>query len=305
VAADHTRPQSASVCPATAVAGPFRPHVTFLGYTSCQAANRPARCARSERVCCKVWSRSGVRDEPGGDRDTIDREGHGHGHGHDADDWDVAPGRDDDWDAVPGRDEGPDVGRDGRHPPGAPDKARVAELTHTLLEEIGEDPEREGLVDTPLRVARSLSYLTSGYRQSLVGVVGNALYAEDYDELLLVRDIEFYSLCEHHMLPFFGRAHVAYLPAGRVLGLSKLPRIVELYARRLQLQERLTREIAVAVQTVTRPRGVGVVLEAEHLCMAMRGVRKPGSRTVTSCLLGELDADPGRRAEFLALVWRE
>ncbi len=235
-----------------------------------------------------------MRDEPGGDRDTIDREG----HGRYADDWDVAPGRD----------EGPDaghVGRDGRHPPDAPDEARLAQLTHTLLEEIGEDPSREGLADTPRRVARSLSYLTSGYRQSLVGVVGDALYAEDYDELLLVRDIEFYSLCEHHMLPFFGRAHVAYLPNGRVLGLSKLPRIVDLYARRLQLQERLTREIAEAVQLVTRPRGVGVVLEAEHLCMAMRGVRKPGSRTVTSCLLGKLDADPGRRAEFLALVRRE
>ncbi len=229
-----------------------------------------------------------------GDRDTIDREG----HDRYADDWDVAPGGDEGRDARR-------VGWNGTHPPDAPDEARLAEVTHALLEEIGEDPSREGLVGTPRRVARSLSYLTSGYRESLVGVVGDALYAEDYDELLLVRDIEFYSLCEHHMLPFFGRAHVAYLPDGRVLGLSKLPRIVDLYARRLQLQERLTREIAEAVQSVTRPRGVGVVLEAEHLCMAMRGVRKPGSRTVTSCLLGELDTNANRRAEFLALVRRE
>ncbi len=183
-----------------------------------------------------------------------------------------------------------------------PDEEALADLTRDLLGALGEDPAREGLVDTPRRVARSLSYLTSGYRQTLEDTVGDALYAEDYDELVLVRDIPFYSLCEHHMLPFFGVAHVAYLPDGCVIGLSKLPRIVEMYARRLQVQERLTREIATAVATALRPRGVGVVIEAEHLCMSMRGVQKPGSRTVTSALVGEMDKDAGRRAEFLSLA---
>src|SRR5689334_21142954 len=169
---------------------------------------------------------------------------------------------------------------------------------------LGEDPTREGLLETPQRVARSLAYLTGGYRQTLEGIVGNALFAEDYDELVLVRDIPFYSLCEHHMLPIIGKAHLGYLPNGCVVGLSKLPRIVEMYARRLQVQERLTREIAEAIDKALRPRGVGVVVEAEHLCMAMREVQKPGSRTVTSCLLGELDSNPDRRCEFLALVRR-
>ncbi len=185
-----------------------------------------------------------------------------------------------------------------------PDEETLATLTRGMLEALGEDPAREGLVDTPGRVARSLAYLTSGYGHALENVVGDALYAEDYDELVLVRDIPFYSLCEHHLLPFFGAAHVAYLPRGCVIGLSKLPRIVEMYARRLQVQERLTREVAAAVDTALRPRGVGVVIEAEHLCMSMRGVQKPGSRTVTSALLGEIDSDPARRAEFLALVRR-
>lgn len=188
------------------------------------------------------------------------------------------------------------------HEDGAPDEARLTELTRGMLEALGEDPARDGLRDTPSRVARSLAFLTSGYRQTVQEVVGDALYDEEYDELVLVRDITFHSLCEHHMLPFFGVAHVAYLPDKRVLGLSKLPRIVEMYARRLQVQERLTRQVAEAVATVLRPRGVGVVIEAEHLCMAMRGVRKPGSRTVTSSLIGALDTDPTHRAEFLALV---
>ena len=178
----------------------------------------------------------------------------------------------------------------------------LAELTRGMLEALGENPSREGLRETPERVARSLSFLTSGYSQTLPSIVGDALFAEDYDELVLVRDIEFYSLCEHHLLPFFGKAHVAYLPDGCVLGLSKVPRIVEMYARRLQVQERLTREIAAAIQTALRPRGVGIVVEAEHLCMAMRGVQKPGSRTVTSYLLGEMNTNPTHRSEFLALV---
>jgi len=180
-----------------------------------------------------------------------------------------------------------------------PDEHALVSITRDLLTALGEDPTREGLVDTPRRVARSLADLTAGYRQTLADVVGDA---EDYDELVLVRDIPFYSLCEHHLLPFFGMAHVAYLPDGCVIGLSKLARIVDMYARRLQVQELLTREVAAAVETALRPRGVGVVIEAEHLCMAMRGVQKPGSRTVTSTLLGEMGRDPARRAEFLSLV---
>ena len=183
-----------------------------------------------------------------------------------------------------------------------PDAAALARLTRNLLIALGEDPSREGLVETPERVARSLQNLTVGYRQSLEEVVGDAVFAEDYNEMVLVRDIGFYSLCEHHLLPIIGRAHLAYLPDRCVVGLSKLPRIVEMYARRLQVQERLTREIAEAVDRALRPRGVGVVLEAEHLCMSMRGVQKPGTRTVTSCVLGEIDTDAARRAEFLSLV---
>ncbi len=190
-------------------------------------------------------------------------------------------------------------------PEAAPDEAALAALTRETIVALGEDPTREGLLETPQRVARSLAYLTGGYRQTLEGIVGNALFAEDYDELVLVRDVPFYSLCEHHLLPIIGKVHLGYLPNGCVVGLSKLPRIVEMYARRLQVQERLTREIAEAIDKALRPQGVGVVVEAEHLCMAMRGVQKPGSRTVTSCLLGELEGNPARRSEFLALVRRQ
>jgi len=201
---------------------------------------------------------------------------------------------------------GHDDADDGAGDPGAeqasPNEEAIAALVHDLLVELGEDPTRDGLLDTPVRMARSLAFLTSGYDKTLDSVVKHALYSEPYDDLVLVRDIEFYSLCEHHVLPFFGRVHIAYRPNGVVVGLSKLPRIVEMFARRLQVQERLTREIAEAVQEATTARGVGVVIEAEHLCMAMRGVRKPGSTTVTTALLGDLDGDPARRAEFLALV---
>ncbi len=193
-------------------------------------------------------------------------------------------------------------GERGEELPAAPNEGAIAALVRDLLVELGEDPTRDGLLDTPVRMARSLVFLTSGYGKTLNGVVNRALYAEPYDDLVLVRDIEFYSLCEHHVLPFFGRVHIAYRPNGVVVGLSKLPRIVEMFARRLQVQERLTREVAEAVQEATSARGVGVVIEAEHLCMAMRGVRKPGSTTVTTTLLGDLDGDPVRRAEFLALV---
>ncbi len=182
------------------------------------------------------------------------------------------------------------------------DNPALAMCARGLLEALGEDLTREGLVDTPQRMARSLSYLTAGYHETIERVVGDAIFTENCNEQVLVRDISFFSLCEHHMLPFFGKAHVAYLPSGRVLGLSKVPRIVEVFARRLQVQERLTRQVAEALVSVLRPRGVGVVIEAEHLCMAMRGVQKLGSRTVTSCLLGEIDTDPSYRAQFLALA---
>jgi GTP cyclohydrolase IA len=170
------------------------------------------------------------------------------------------------------------------------------------LQVLGEDPERDGLLDTPRRVQQSLQFLTDGYTTNLADVVGDALFEETYDELVLVRDIELYSLCEHHMLPFFGKAHIGYLPRGKVVGLSKLPRLVDVFARRLQVQERLTRQIAEAIQTLLDPAGVGVVIQANHLCMMMRGVQKQNSSTVTSCLLGAFRDDQRTRSEFMALV---
>lgn len=181
-------------------------------------------------------------------------------------------------------------------PDGLPD------LVRSLLRELGENPSREGLADTPERVAQSLRDLTDGYDRDAADAIGDALFEQEYDEMVLVKDIQFYSLCEHHLLPFFGVCHVAYVPRGRVVGLSKIPRIVELYAHRLQLQERLTREIAEAFQDVLDPIGVGVVMEARHLCMEMRGVEKPGADTVTSCMLGAFKQDPRTRAEFLELI---
>jgi GTP cyclohydrolase I len=172
-----------------------------------------------------------------------------------------------------------------------------------LLRAVGEDPTREGLVDTPDRVARSLRHLTEGYAMDAADAIGDALFEQDYDEIVVVKDIPFYSLCEHHMLPFFGVAHIAYAPQGRVVGLSKIPRLVDVYAHRLQLQERMTRQIAEGLETVTRPGGVAVVLEARHLCMEMRGVEKPG-QTVTSCMLGCFRDDARTRAEFLQLIRR-
>jgi len=171
-----------------------------------------------------------------------------------------------------------------------------------LLALLGEDPEREGLRATPRRVLASLAQLTSGYGADLLEIISGAVFAESYDEMVLVRDIPFYSLCEHHLLPFYGQAQVAYVPDGRVLGLSKLPRIVDAFARRLQVQERLTTEIATAIDTHLQPKGVAVVLEADHLCMMMRGVEKAGNRTITSCMTGVFRRDPRTRAEFLGLV---
>jgi len=175
-------------------------------------------------------------------------------------------------------------------------------LIRELLVGLGEDPARQGLLRTPERVAGAFRFLTSGYKLSLEQVVGQGVFEEDHEEMILVRDIELYSLCEHHLLPFYGRAHVAYIPNGRLLGLSKVPRLVEVFARRLQIQERLTDQIADAVMEVLQPQGVGVVIDAAHLCMMMRGVEKQNSRTVTSAVRGVFREDPRTRTEFLQLV---
>jgi len=175
-------------------------------------------------------------------------------------------------------------------------------LVHRELELIGEDPEREGLVRTPARVARAMKFLTQGYQSSAAEVVGNGVFNEDHDNMIMVRDIELYSMCEHHMLPFFGKAHVAYIPNGKIVGLSKIPRIVDVFARRLQVQERLTEEIAEGLCSVLHPSGVGVVIEAYQLCMMMRGVQKQNSKTITSALRGVFREDPKTRDEFLRLA---
>jgi len=184
------------------------------------------------------------------------------------------------------------------------DGLSLQDLVELKLELIGEDPTREGLLRTPQRVADSLTWLTRGYTMDINEVVGDAVFSEDHDNMVLVRDIEFYSMCEHHMLPFFGKAHIAYIPDGTIIGLSKLPRIVEMFSRRLQVQERLTEQVAEALQSVLQPRGVGVVIEAVHLCMMMRGVEKQNSRTTTSAVRGEFRDCPMTRNEFWHLVHR-
>ena len=175
-------------------------------------------------------------------------------------------------------------------------------LVHEMLEQLGEDPQREGLRETPARVEASLKWLTRGYAMAVEDVIGNAIFHEKHESMICVRDIEIYSMCEHHMLPFYGKAHVAYLPDGRIVGLSKIPRVVEVFARRLQVQERLTDQVADALCAVLKPLGVGVVIEAYHLCMMMRGVEKQNSKTVTSALRGAFRDDAKTRDEFLRLV---
>jgi GTP cyclohydrolase I len=182
------------------------------------------------------------------------------------------------------------------------DEDPIGPLVQALLKEIGEDPSRDGLDETPGRVAKALRFFTRGYQQNPRQILGEALFDVSYDEMVLVKDIEFYSLCEHHMLPFLGRAHVAYIPNGKVLGLSKIPRLVEMFARRLQVQERLTVEIAETIDKELNPRGVAVVIEAIHLCMMMRGVEQQNSFAITSSLRGVFQSDSKTRSEFMELI---
>lgn len=191
----------------------------------------------------------------------------------------------------------------GKHP--AQDRESegdIAPLVESMLVHLGEDPHRDGLVRTPMRAEKALRFLTSGYKVDLDQIVNGALFEVEYDEMVIVRDIEFFSMCEHHMLPFYGKAHVAYLPDKKVIGLSKIPRIVDMFARRLQVQERLTQQVAETINTVLSPRGVGVVMEARHFCMMMRGVEKQHSGTVTSAMTGAFRDQKETRDEFLSLL---
>jgi len=178
----------------------------------------------------------------------------------------------------------------------------IEKHVEAMLTELGEDPARDGLLKTPSRVAKAYRFLTHGYDQDPMEILNDALFEVDYDEMVLVRDIEFYSLCEHHMVPFFGHVHVGYIPNGKVVGLSKIPRLVEMFSRRLQVQERLTMQVASILEDVLAPQGVGVVVESKHLCMVMRGVQKQSSYAITSSLRGDFESDPKTRAEFMNLI---
>lgn len=179
---------------------------------------------------------------------------------------------------------------------------KLETMVKDLLIEIGEDPEREGLLRTPHRVAKAYEFLTQGYREDIEKVLNKAIFTQEYDEMVIVKDIDFFSMCEHHMLPFYGKVHVAYIPNGKVVGLSKIPRIVDVFARRLQIQERMTREIADTIDQYLNPLGVAVVAEAHHMCMMMRGVEKQNSVTTTSAMLGAFQHEPSARVEFLNLI---
>lgn len=183
-----------------------------------------------------------------------------------------------------------------------PQTGKVSENVRAILSGLGEDPEREGLQRTPERVEKALKFLTGGYTENIPKLVNGALFSVDYDEMVIVKDIEFFSMCEHHMLPFYGKAHVAYIPNGKVIGLSKIPRIVDVFARRLQVQERMTQEIAQTLMEILKPKGVAVACEAQHFCMMMRGVEKQHSATVTSAMLGEFRERKETRDEFLSLI---
>ena len=178
----------------------------------------------------------------------------------------------------------------------------IEKLVEQLLKELGEDPHREGLQRTPERVAKAMEYLTSGYRKNVDEILNDALFVEEYDEMVVVKDIDLASLCEHHLLPFIGKAHIAYMPHRKIVGLSKIPRLVEMFSRRLQVQERLTTQIATTLNEALQPRGVAVVIEAVHLCMLMRGVEKQNSKAVTSAMLGAFRERPETRAEFMELI---
>jgi len=182
---------------------------------------------------------------------------------------------------------------------------RIADAVKVILTELGEDPEREGLLETPERYAKAMLYFTKGYEDNIRDVIKRAVFEENHDEMVIVRDIEIYSLCEHHLVPFFGKAHIGYIPNKRVLGLSKLARLAEMYARRFQVQERLTKQIAMALDEMLKPRGVAVVIEATHMCMVSRGVQKTGSSTTTSCMLGCFREKQKTREEFLTLLGRK
>ena len=186
--------------------------------------------------------------------------------------------------------------------PVAVQTASLAELTREMLLRLGEDPQREGLLRTPERMAQALEFLTKGYQEDPQEILKGALFTEEYDEMVIVKDVEMFSLCEHHLLPFFGKVHVAYIPNGKVIGLSKIPRLIDVFARRLQVQERLTMQIAECIQQAIAPEGVGVVVEARHLCMMMRGVEKQHSSAVTSSMLGAFRNEENTRQEFLSLI---
>ena len=182
------------------------------------------------------------------------------------------------------------------------ENTKIKDLTKQLLKEIGEDPSREGLLKTPSRVSKAWSFFSGGYNQDLDKIINNAVFNEDATDMVVVRDVEFFSLCEHHLIPFFGRAHVAYLPNGKVVGLSKIPRIIDMFSRRLQVQERLTRQVAETVKEILDPIGVAVIMEGQHMCMQMRGVEKQNSLTTTSSMLGKFRESDRTRAEFLSII---